>query len=269
MRSEKDVTQPVGEVGPEWVFHLAAISNVRRSWQVRNETIETNVLGTYNLLAAVRKGAPVARVLFISSADVYGYGAFPTEALKEDAPLEVISPYAFSKAAGEMLCGFYGKVENIDIVIARPFPHTGPGQTEDFACSGLSRQIARIERGDSAPTLTAGNLDVKRDFCDVRDVVKAYILLLRKGRRGERYSICLGKVIALRDVLDFLIKESARNTEISVEVDATKLRKTEVHSLIGNNRKISEETGWLPEIPIEKTLRDLLAYWRQRLAGGV
>jgi GDP-4-dehydro-6-deoxy-D-mannose reductase len=113
--------------------------------------------------------------------------------------------------------------------------------------------------------LRVGNLDVQRDFCDVHDVVKAYILLLRKGRRGEPYNICSGKAIALREVLDVLIRESAGNTSISVEVDAAKLRKNDVHSLIGSNRKISEETGWSPRIPIDQTLRDLLANWRQRI----
>jgi GDP-4-dehydro-6-deoxy-D-mannose reductase len=268
LRSEKDVKNLVGEIRPDWIFHLAAVSSVHRSWEMRGETIETNVLGTFSLLDAVRQGAPGTRVLFISSSDVYGVAASPTEALEEDAPLQIISPYAYSKAAGEMLCGFYGKVENIDIVIARPFPHTGPGQSEGFVCSDWARQVARIERGDIAPILKVGNLDVQRDLCDVRDVVKAYILLLRKGRRGEPYNICSGKVIVLREVLDFLIRESAGNTSISVEVDAAKLRKTDVHSLIGSNRKISEEIGWSPEITIEQTLRDLLAYWRQRLAGG-
>jgi GDP-4-dehydro-6-deoxy-D-mannose reductase len=265
LRSEKDVIKIVGEIRPDWIFHLAAVSNVRRSWQLRSETIETNVLGTYHLLEGVRQTTPAARVLFISSADVYGYGASPTEALREDAPIQIISPYAYSKAAGEMLCGFYEKIENIDIVIARPFPHTGPGQTKDFVCSDWARQVAQIERGDIAPVIKVGNLDVRRDFCDVRDVVKAYILLLRKSRRGEPYNICSGKAIALREVLDFLIRESAGNTSISVEVDAAKLRKTDVHSLIGSNRKISEKTGWSPRIPIDQTLRDLLANWRQRV----
>jgi len=264
LRSEEDVIKLVGEVRPDWVFHLAAISNVRRSWQMRSETIETNVLGTQNVLEAVRQTAPAARVLFVSSSDVYGFGASPTGVLKEDASLQIVSPYGYSKAAGEMLCGFYGKIENIDIVIARPFPHTGPGQTEDFVCSDWARQVAQIERGDIAPILKVGNLDVRRDFCDVRDVVKAYILLLRKGRRGEIYNVCSGTAIALREVLDFLIKEASGKTPISVEVDAAKLRKTDVPFLIGSNRRISDETGWSPRISMDQTLHDILAFWRER-----
>jgi GDP-4-dehydro-6-deoxy-D-mannose reductase len=263
LRSEKDVTKFVGEVRPDWIFHLAAISNVRRSWQMRSETIETNVLGTLNLLEAVRQAAAAARVLFISSSDVYGFGTTPAEAINEEAPIQIVDPYAYSKAAGEMLCGFYEKVENIDIVIARPFPHTGPGQTEDFVCSDWARQVVQIEAGNIAPIMKVGNLEVQRDFCDVRDVVRAYILLLRKGRRGEPYNICSGKAIALREILDFLVREAPRNVSISVEVDTGKLRKIDIPFHVGSNRKISEETGWLLRIPLDQSLHDSLVYWRK------
>ena len=265
LRSEKDVIKLVGEVRPDWIFHLAAVSNVRHSWQMRNETIETNVLGTHNLLEAIRRTTASPRVLFISSSDVYGYGVSLNEALKEDAPFQIVSPYAYSKAAGEMLCGFYEKIENINIVIARPFPHTGPGQPPDFVCSDWARQVVQIERGDCAPILKVGNLEIQRDFCDVRDVVTAYILLLKKGRRGEPYNICTGKAISLREILDFLIKETSGKTPITVEVDAAKLRKIDVPFLIGSNRRISEETGWSLRISIDQTLHDILAFWRQRL----
>ena len=265
LRLERDVMKIVAEVRPDWIFHFAAVSNAHRSWEMRSETIETNVLGTLNLLEAVRQASPGARVLFISSSDVYGAGVSPTEGLKEDAPFQIVSPYAYSKAAGEMLCGFYEKIENIDIVIARPFPHTGPGQTEDFVCSDWSRQAAIIERGDSAPTLKVGNLDIQRDFCDVRDVVKAYILLLRKGRRGEIYNVCSARAVGLRAILNFLIREASGKIPISVEVDVAKLRETDVPFLLGSNRKISKETGWSPCISMDQTLRDLLANWRQRV----
>ncbi len=268
LRSEQAVVELMGEVRPDWIVHLAAVSNVRRSWQMRRETIETNVLGTQNLLEAVRRSAPGARVLFVSSSDVYGAGDPPAEALTEGAPVRIVNPYAYSKAAGEMLCGFYEQVERIDIVIARPFPHTGPGQTEDFVCSDWARQVAEIESGNRAPTLMVGNLDVQRDYCDVRDVVRAYLLLLRKGRRGEAYNICSGKALALREILDFLIRESSGKAPISVNVDPAKLRKADVPALIGSNRKIAQETGWSPRIPMDQTLRDLLGFWRQRIGGG-
>jgi GDP-4-dehydro-6-deoxy-D-mannose reductase len=265
LRSEKDVIGLVGEIKPDWIFHLAPISNVHRSWETRGETIETNIVGTYNLLEAVRQAAPSARVLFVSSSEVYGAAASPAEALTEETPIEIASPYAYSKAAGEMLCGFYGKVENVDVVIARPFPHTGPGQSEDFVCSDWARQVALIEKGDRAPILKVGNLDLRRDFSDVRDVVRADMLLMRKGRRGGVYNICSGRAIALREILDFFVREASPDTPISVEVDAAKLRKIDRPSQVGSHKKIADETGWLPRIPFDETLRDLLDYWRKKV----
>ena len=156
LRVECDVRDLVRRVRPDWVFHLAAVSNVRSSWQARRETLETNVLGTHNLLEAVRLEAPRARVLFISSSDVYGVAAEGEAPLAEDRPFRVTNPYAYSKAAGEMMCGFYERIEDLDIVIARPFPHTGPGQAPDFVCADWARQIVRIERGTRSPSSASG-----------------------------------------------------------------------------------------------------------------
>jgi len=264
LRSEKDVLKLVNEIKPDWIFHLAAVSSVRDSWRMRSETIETNVLGTHNLLEAVRLGAPGARILFISSADVYGTAGSATQPVGEETPFKILSPYAYSKVAGELLCGFYETAENLDIVIARPFPHTGPGQTADYVCSDWARQIALIERGTSAPILKVGNLEIWRDFCDVRDVVKAYISLLRKGRRGEVYNVCSGRATALQEILDFLVGQASTDVTITVEIDETKLRQTDVPFQVGNKRKTSEGIGWLPSIPINRTLRDRLAFWRGR-----
>ncbi len=262
LRAECDVRDLVRRVRPDQVFHLAAVSNVRNSWQARRETLETNVLGTHNLLEAVRLEAPRARVLFISSSDVYGVAGEGEAPLAEDRPLRVTNPYAYSKAAGEMMCGFYERIEGLDIVIARPFPHTGPGQAPDFVCADWARQIVRIERGEAEPILRVGNLDVRRDFSDVRDVVEAYAALMRKGRRGEVYNVCSGKAIALREVLDFLLGEARTGPDagpsIRVEVDPAKLRKTDVPFLIGDSRKIVAATGWSPRISIARTLKDLL-----------
>lgn len=265
LRSEKDVIGLVGEIRPDWIFHLAAISNVRRSWEMRSETIETNFLGTHNLLEAVRQAAPGARVLFVSSSEVYGAAASPTEGLNEETPIQITSPYAYSKVAGEMLCGFYEKVENVDVVIARPFPHTGPGQSEDFVCSDWARQVASIEKGDRGPILKVGNLDLRRDFSDVRDVVRADMLLMRKGRRGGIYNVCSGRAVALREILNFFVREASANNPISVEVDGAKLRRFDSPFQVGSHKKIAAATGWLPQIPFDQTLRDLLDYWRQKL----
>ena len=264
LRLESDVLSFLEEIRPDRIFHLAAVSNVRASWLMRRETLETNVGGTQSLLEAVRKTVPGARILFVSSSDVYGHAGIPGEGLAEDEPFQILNPYAFSKAAGEMLCGFYGNVEGLDIVVARPFPHTGPGQAEDFVCSDWARQIVRIERGESEPVIWVGNMDVSRDFCDVRDVIEAYRMLMESGRRGEVYNICSGKAVGLREILDFLISEAVGKPRISIEVDPGKLRKTDLPLLEGSNRKIAAGTGWAPRIPMTRTLKDLLDFWRRR-----
>ncbi len=268
LRAECDVRDLVRKVRPDRVFHLAAVSNVRSSWQARRETLETNVLGTHNLLEAVRLEAPRARLLFVSSSDVYGVAAEGEAPLAEGRPFHITNPYAYSKAAGEMMCGFYEKIEDLDIVIARPFPHTGPGQSADFVCADWARQVVRIERGAAEPVLRVGNLDVRRDFSDVRDVVEAYMALMRKGRRGEAYNVCSGRALALREVLDFLIGEAGARIPIRIEVDPARLRKTDVPLLIGDNRKIVAETGWSPRIPVAQTLRDLLEGVRSSWGPG-
>jgi len=262
LRAESEVRRTVRETRPDWVFHLAAVSNVRNSWIDRRETVETNILGTHNLLDSVRLEAPRARVLFVSSSDVYGNAESSEKPIEEPDPVRILNPYAFTKASGEMMCGFFVSVEGLDIVIARPFPHTGPGQSPDFVCSDWARQIVRIERGETDPVLCVGNLDVKRDFSDVRDVVRAYLLLMAKGRRGEVYNVCSGKAVALRGILDRLLAESVARSSVRVETDPLKLRKTDIPLLVGSPRKIEEETGWAPAIPFDRTLGDLLSFWR-------
>jgi GDP-4-dehydro-6-deoxy-D-mannose reductase len=266
LRSERDVFESVKQARPEWVFHLAAISNVRTSWEKKRETLETNILGTFHLFEALKRFAPEARVLFVSSSDIYGFTAgsmgTATKAFAEDDPCHLVSPYALSKFNGELLAGFYCRCESLDIVIVRPFPHTGPGQSTDFVCSDWARQVIQIERGSQEPVIRVGNLEAQRDFTDVRDAVRAYVLLVQKGRKGEVYNICLGRGIALREILEILISSASK--DVRVEQDPEKLRKVDIPSLVGDNRKIKEETGWEPQIPLRTTLADLLDYWRIR-----
>ena len=264
LRSERDVFEIIKAVQPQWVFHLAGISNVRHSWEKKREAMETNIMGTFHLLEAVKKFVPGARVLYVSSSDIYGLALEkdnPNERVFcEDDRFHLVSPYALSKAGCELMCGFYTEVESLDIVIARPFPHTGPGQSPDFVCSDWARQVVQIERGTSAAVIRVGNLDVRRDFSDVRDTVGAYVLLMRKGRRGEVYNICRGEGIALRRILDIFLSSTMK--EVRVEHDPARLRKTDIPVLVGDNRKIKAETGWEPQTPIEHTLLELLDYWR-------
>ena len=263
IRSEEEVFETIKRTQPNWIFHLAAISNVRRSWERKKENLETNLMGTFHLLEGVKQFFPQARFIFVSSSDVYGI-LVPTEkALKEEDSFHVVNPYAFTKVSGEILSKFYAEIENLDIVIARSFSHTGPGQSPDFVCSDWALQIARIEKGLAEPVIEVGNLSVKRDFTDVRDIVRAYALLMEKGRRGEVYNVCSGKAVPLREILDLLLSFSSQ--KIEVQVDSSKLRKADIPLLLGNNQKIKEETSWTPEIPLKQSLHDLLEYWRKRV----
>ncbi|MEW5899919.1 MAG: GDP-mannose 4,6-dehydratase [Acidobacteriota bacterium] len=266
MRSERDVFEAVKAAQPDWIFHLAAVSNVRHSWERRRETMETNVLGTFHLFEAVKKFAPRARTLYTSSSDVYGFIAGgrkeAARAFSEDDPFHLLSPYSLTKFSGELLAKFYSGVEGLDIVIARPFPHTGPGQSADFVCSDWARQVIQIERGRQKPVIRVGNLDVRRDFTDVRDTVRAYILLMQKGKNGEVYNICRGRGTSLREILETFLSSCSKT--VRVEQDSEKMRKMDIPSLFGSNKKIKRETGWEPRIPLERTLAELLDYWRCR-----
>lgn len=263
IRSEEGVFEAIRRIQPEWIFHLAAISNVKHSWENRKETLETNLMGSFYLLEAVRKFAPKARVLFVSSSDVYGVLTPKEKALQEEGSLKAVNPYALTKIGGEMLSWFYARIEKIDIRIARSFPHTGPGQSPAFVCSDWASQIARIEKGLVDPVIKVGNCKVKRDFTDVRDMVMAYTLLMQKGKSGEVYNVCSGKAVSLREILDLLLSFSLE--EIRVEVDWRKLRKADIPLLVGDNQKIKEATSWEPKIPLRQSLRDLLEYWRETI----
>jgi len=237
IRRERDITEFIKEIRPHRVFHLAAVSNVSRSWEKRQETIETNILGTQHIFEALRIYSPQARILFVSSSDVYGDTSIDDRALCEDDDTKALSPYAYSKIGGELLSRFYTDVEGLHIVIARSFrsfPHTGPGQSPAFVCSDWAYQIAKIEEGSKEPVMQVGNIEVKRDFSDVRDVVKAYAQLVEKGRKGEVYNVASGKAVSLQEILDMLLSFSP--CSIKVQVDSQKLRKKDIPCLRGNKR---------------------------------
>ncbi|MFC2169229.1 GDP-mannose 4,6-dehydratase [Acidobacteriota bacterium] len=263
IRSGGEVLKAIKEVRPDWIFHLAAVSNVKHSWEKREETLETNLMGTFYLFEALRNYAPQARTLFISSSDVYGsFGPNKKVLKEEDSPL-VVNPYAFTKVSGEIMSKFYTQVENLDIVVARPFPHTGPRQSPAFVCSDWASQIAKIEKGLTEAVIKVGNLKAERDFCDVRDVVKAYALLLRKGKKGEVYNVCLGQAFSLSDILQHLLSFSSK--KIKVQVDSRRLRKADIPLLLGDNQKIKSTCSWEAQIPLKQSLFDLLEYWRETI----
>ena len=262
IRSQPDIQAALEASQPEWIFHLAAVSNVGYSWKHRRETLETNILGTFQLLEGIKNTVPDARILFVSSSDVYGVSGELGRALHENDPVDPVNPYAYSKISGEQLCRFYSHIEGLDIVVSRSFPHTGPGQSTDFVCSDWAYQIAAVEKKKIEPVIRVGNIEVKRDFSDVRDTVKAYIALLEKGRSGDIYNVARGRSVALKEILHVLVDSSSR--KIRIAVDQSKLRKVDIPDLWGSHQKIKAHTGWEAQIPLSETLKDILQYWREK-----
>ena len=231
--------------GVDGVVHLAAAASVGESFGGAGEVWRTNVLGTVNVVEAIRAEAPAGRLLLASSGDVYGRAeVVPTP---EEAPLAPVSPYAASKAAAELAC------VGVDAVIARAFPHTGPGQDERFAVGSWSAQLARL-RAEGGGTLRVGDLEVERDLTDVRDVCRAYRLLLRAP--AGTYNVCSGRAVPLRRVVELLVEAAA--VPVAVERDDERVRPAEVPVLAGDPSKLRAATGWEPRIPLEQTLADAL-----------
>ena len=251
---KEKLSKAVKSIRPDVVFHLAAQSSVKKGWEEPELTFDVNVNGTRNVLDSVGKGA---KVLIISSADVYGIPA--KVPINEKSELNPISPYGESKLKQEKLALDYcGK--GYQIIISRSFTHTGPGQAPKFVCSEFAKQVADIEKGSKKEALT-GDLSITRDFSDVRDIVKAYVMAVEKAKSGEIYNICAGKGFMLKEALDILAGMS--DADIKVRQDKNKLRKNEIPVLIGDNTKFCKATGWKPKISFEQTLKDLLDYWRK------
>jgi len=250
----------IDEIKPDQIYHLAAQSFVPTSWTAPADTIKTNVIGTVNLFEAVRKAGIEPRIQVACSSEEYGLVKPDETPIKETNPLRPLSPYGVSKVAQDMLAFQYFQSYGLKVVVTRGFNHTGPRRGEVFVCSTSAKQIAEIEKGLKEAKISVGNLEAIRDFTDVRDMVKGYNLALEKGVPGERYNICSGKGYKIQEVLDMLLKMTEK--DIKIEKDPTKDRPSDVPILVGDYSKFREQTGWKPEILFEKTLKDLLDYWR-------
>jgi GDP-4-dehydro-6-deoxy-D-mannose reductase len=257
-----DVCRHLARLAPTTVIHLAGAPNVRTSWQNAVPHLRINVLGTHHLLEAVRLAGHPCRVIVVSSAQVYRVSEHP---LGEAAPLLPPSPYGLTKLGQEQLALRAALDDGLDVVIARPFNHVGPGQGADYALSSFARQIARIEMGLAPPTLRVGNLEARRDTTDVRDVVDAYLLLATRGRSGEAYNVCSGLAPLMRDLLEQLC--SLSTTAVQIEIDPERFRPNDVPVLIGDPSKIVAELGWTPRIALEQTLTDILEDARTAVAA--
>lgn len=248
---------------PDFIFHLAAQSFVPTSWHAPVETLCTNIIGQVNMFEAVRDLGMKPRIQLACSSEEYGMVYEDEIPIKENNPLRPLSPYAVSKVTQDMLGYQYFMSYGMDIIRTRAFNHTGPRRGYVFVTSNFAKQIAQIEKGKREPIISTGNLEAKRDFSDVRDVVRAYWLALEKGKSGEVYNIASGRVVTIKKMLDMLLAKSTVN--VKTKQDPSRMRPSDVELLIGDFTKITEQTGWKPEIPLEKTLEDLLNYWRERV----
>lgn len=253
------LAEAVQNVRPDAVVHLAAQSSVPQSLHNPRETYETNFYGTLNLLMALRDSEFSGRFLYVGSGDMYGRVPVRAMPIHEDYPLYPRSPYAVSKVAAEAMCYQWSQSGLFDVVMVRPFNHIGPRQSASFVVSGFAEQVAEIKFNKRDPHVDVGNIDVSRDFTDVRDVVRAYRLLLEKGNNGEVYNVCSGHERTIRSILDSLISQAG--IRVDVHQDSNRMRSGEQERVWGSHAKLRRDTGWQPEIPFDQTLNDILAYW--------
>ena len=253
----------VAAARPELVFHLAADASVARSWSAPADTLRNNLDSTLNLLEAVRHDAPRARVLIAGSGEQYGVPeSLP---VTEDVPLRPQNPYAVSKSSADLLAGFYADAHGLHLVRTRAFNHAGPGQSDTYVVASFARQIAEAERdGREELDLVTGNIEVRRDFSDVRDVVHAYRLALERAEPGA-YNVCSGESTRVADILAGLA--NLTSLRVAQQTDPKLVREHEVMEIRGSNEKLSAATGWRPERLLETTLRDTLDWWRKRPAA--
>jgi len=261
LRDASSVEKAIDLVKPEKIFHLAAQSFVPTSWNAPAETITTNIIGELNIFEAVHKIGINPWIQIACSSEEYGM-VYPDETpIKETNPLRPLSPYGVSKVGQDMLGYQYAMSYGMNIVRTRGFNHTGPRRGEVFVESNFAAQIARIEKGKIPPVIHVGNLEARRDYTDARDMVRGYWLATEKCKRGEEYNICTGKDFTIQNVLDILLSYS--KIKVDVKQDPARMRPSDVMILLGDNTKFTKSTGWKPEIPFEKTLLDLLNYWRE------
>jgi GDP-4-dehydro-6-deoxy-D-mannose reductase len=249
----------LAELAPDVVYHCAGAPHVGHSWHTTESTFSANVRGTHHVIEGLRDNRLTARVVVASSALVYGSSDRP---LREDDAIHPSSPYAVSKLAQELVA--IDGNDGMHVSIARAFNHFGPRQSPDFVASGFARRIAEIEAGHGEAELAVGNLEARRDLTDVRDTVRAYRAIVERGRPGRVYNVCSGRAILIRDLLEMLL--SRARVRIGVRIDANRYRPSDQPIVVGDAGRIRDEVGWTPAVPIERTLDDLIDYWRRDVA---
>ncbi|MSQ09766.1 MAG: SDR family oxidoreductase [Dehalococcoidia bacterium] len=255
------VQAALAAAAPDVVFHLAAQASVGQSWSDPEETIASNVLGQLHLLEALRKLGASPRVLIASTAEIYGIP--DSVPIAEDAPLRPSSPYAVSKAAQDLMGYQYFASHKLPVIRTRAFNHIGPGQAPGFVTSDFAKQIAEAEAGVRPPAMAVGNLTAQRDFSDVRDVVRAYYWLMLKGEAGAAYNVGSGRAVTVQHILDTLLSMSV--VPITVAQDPARYRPIDAPCIYADIGRLRAATGWVAETPLERSLSDVLEYWRSRV----
>ena len=263
LRDADHLRRVIQRFRPDVNVHLAAQSYVPKAIADPAATLANNILGQVNLLESVIDVGLSPRIVIASSSEIYGAVESGELPVSENAALRPENPYAVSKATQDLLGYQYSVSRGLDIVRARPFNHTGPGQSDRFVLSGFARQIAEAEAGKVEPTILTGNLDAERDFLDVRDVVQAYLLLAERGERGGVYNIASGTPRRIGDLLETLVGFATQ--PLTTRLDPARMRPSDVPVVFGDTSRLVERTGWLPQIPIETTLLETLDYWRQTI----
>jgi GDP-4-dehydro-6-deoxy-D-mannose reductase len=256
------VEAAVAAIRPDAVVHLAAQSFVPESFRDPLQTYQVNFIGTHNLLGALKAAGFPGRMLYVSSAEVYGAVPDAELPVRESQPLKPLNPYSVSKIAAEALCYQWSQTEQFEVIVARPFNHIGPGQSERFAISDFAKRIVEIKRGHIEPVFHVGDIDTMRDFTDVRDVVRAYIALLATGRNGEIYNICSQREYSIRFLLTSMLEMASVQAEIVR--DESRFRASQHRRMLGSYDKLHSDTQWRVEIPMERSLGDVLDYWTEK-----
>lgn len=262
--NSEEVEALITEVKPDYVFHLAAQSSVALSWEKPGLTVDVNIKGTLNVLDCIRKLDYKPAVLLIGSGEEYGHVKKDEIPIDEDNTLRPGNIYAVTKACQNMIGSIYAKAYGMNVMMVRAFNHIGPNQIPVFVVPDFCKQIVEIEKGIREPVLKVGNLEARRDFTDVRDVVRAYVLLIEKGAPGEVYNIGSGQAVSIKEILNKIVHLST--TSVSIEIDPDKLRPIDVPIIEADITKLKECTGWSPNLSLDTTLKETLEYWRKELA---
>lgn len=260
---KQEVVDLLFKVRPDYIFHLAAQSSVGVAWKNPQLTIDVNIKGSVNVMDAIRELYYKPRVLLIGSGEEYGHIKPGETPISEENNLRPGNIYAATKACQNMIGSIYAKAYDMDLMLVRAFNHIGPNQLPLFVVADFCKQVVEIEKGLREPVMRVGNLKAMRDFSDVRDVVRAYALLIEKGEQGETYNVGSGHAIAIQDVLDLILSKST--AKITVEVDPAKIRPVDVPIIEADTSKINKITGWKTEIPLATTIEETLNYWREKI----